>query len=245
MSPVIEMNKVSKYFGSFKALNRVDLKVSKGEKVVVCGPSGSGKSTLVRCICRLEKHDEGTLEVLGSILTSDEKTSRAIKTKVSMVFQQFNLFPHLSVLDNLILGPTRALGLSRKDAIERAHMFLERVKIPEQAEKKPGLLSGGQQQRVAIARALCLEPEIMLFDEPTSALDPEMIAEVLDVILDLAKDGMTMIVVTHEMGFARKAADRVIFMDEGKILEENIPAKFFKNPQTARSKLFLNQVLNY
>tara|TARA_X000000368_G_scaffold404008_1_gene379578 strand:- start:232 stop:969 length:738 start_codon:yes stop_codon:yes gene_type:complete len=245
MDPVIEMREVSKYFGSFKALNNVNLKVSKGEKVVVCGPSGSGKSTLVRCVCRLEKHDEGTLEVLGSRLTKDEKSTLSIKSKVSMVFQQFNLFPHLSVIDNLILGPTKALGLSRKDALDRAYTFLERVKIPEQAEKKPGLLSGGQQQRVAIARALCLEPEIMLFDEPTSALDPEMIAEVLDVILDLAKEGMTMVVVTHEMGFARKAADRVIFMDEGEILEENTPANFFKKPQTERSKLFLNQVLNH
>ena len=245
MDPVIEMREVSKYFGSFKALNNVNLKVSKGEKVVVCGPSGSGKSTLVRCVCRLEKHDEGTLEVLGSRLTKDEKSALSIKSKVSMVFQQFNLFPHLSVIDNLILGPTKALGLSRKDALDRAHTFLERVKIPEQAEKKPGLLSGGQQQRVAIARALCLEPEIMLFDEPTSALDPEMIAEVLDVILDLAKEGMTMVVVTHEMGFARKAADRVIFMDKGEILEENTPANFFKKPQTKRSKLFLNQVLNH
>ena len=245
MDPVIEMREVSKYFGSFKALNNVNLKVSKGEKVVVCGPSGSGKSTLVRCVCRLEKHDEGTLEVLGSRLTKDEKSTLSIKSKVSMVFQQFNLFPHLSVIDNLILGPTKALGLSRKDALDRAYTFLERVKIPEQAEKKPGLLSGGQQQRVAIARALCLEPQIMLFDEPTSALDPEMIAEVLDVILDLAKEGMTMVVVTHEMGFARKAADRVIFMDEGEILEENTPANFFKKPQTERSKLFLNQVLNH
>jgi len=245
MDPVIEMREVSKYFGSFKALNNVNLKVLKGEKVVVCGPSGSGKSTLVRCVCRLEKHDEGTLEVLGSRLTKDEKSTLSIKSKVSMVFQQFNLFPHLSVIDNLILGPTKALGLSRKDALDRAYTFLERVKIPEQAEKKPGLLSGGQQQRVAIARALCLEPEIMLFDEPTSALDPEMIAEVLDVILDLAKEGMTMVVVTHEMGFARKAADRVIFMDEGEILEENTPANFFKKPQTERSKLFLNQVLNH
>ena len=245
MGSVIEMKKVSKYFGNFKALDNVNLKVSKGEKVVVCGPSGSGKSTLVRCICRLEKHDEGAIEVLGAELTKDDKSAKSIKLKVSMVFQQFNLFPHLSVLDNLILGPTKALGLSRKDALDRAYTFLERVKIPEQAKKKPGLLSGGQQQRVAIARALCLEPEIMLFDEPTSALDPEMIAEVLDVILDLAKEGMTMIVVTHEMGFARKAADRVIFMDEGKILEENSPANFFKKPQTERSKLFLNQVLNH
>mgnify|MGYP003952874007 CR=1 FL=1 len=245
MGSVIEMKKVSKYFGNFKALDNVNLKVSKGEKVVVCGPSGSGKSTLVRCICRLEKHDEGAIEVLGTELTKDDKSAKSIKLKVSMVFQQFNLFPHLSVLDNLILGPTKALGLSRKDALDRAYTFLERVKIPEQAKKKPGLLSGGQQQRVAIARALCLEPEIMLFDEPTSALDPEMIAEVLDVILDLAKEGMTMIVVTHEMGFARKAADRVIFMDEGKILEENSPANFFKKPQTERSKLFLNQVLNH
>ena len=245
MAPVIEMNRLSKYFGSFKALTNIDLRVSKGEKIVVCGPSGSGKSTLVRCISRLEKHDEGTLKVLGTTLTSDEKTSKVINSKVSMVFQQFNLFPHLSVLDNLILGPTKALGLSRKEAVNRAYTFLERVKIPEQAEKKPGALSGGQQQRVAIARALCLEPEIMLFDEPTSALDPEMIAEVLDVILDLAKDGMTMVVVTHEMGFARKAADRVIFMDQGEILEENTPLNFFKSPKTERSKLFLNQVLNH
>ena len=245
MASVIEMNRLSKYFGSFKALKNIDLRVSKGEKIVVCGPSGSGKSTLVRCISRLEKHDEGTLKVLGTKLTSDEKTSKVINSKVSMVFQQFNLFPHLSVLDNLILGPTKALGLSRKEAVNRAYTFLERVKIPEQAEKKPGALSGGQQQRVAIARALCLEPEIMLFDEPTSALDPEMIAEVLDVILDLARDGMTMVVVTHEMGFARKAADRVIFMDQGEILEENTPLNFFKRPKTERSKLFLKQVLNH
>ena len=245
MAPVIEMNRLSKYFGSFKALSKVDLRVWKGEKIVICGPSGSGKSTLVRCISQLEKHDEGTLKVLGTTLTSDENTSKVINSKVSMVFQQFNLFPHLSVLDNLILGPTKALGIPRKEAVNRAHTFLERVKIPEQAEKKPGALSGGQQQRVAIARALCLEPEIMLFDEPTSALDPEMIAEVLDVILDLAKDGMTMVVVTHEMGFARKAADRVVFMDQGEILEENTPLNFFKNPKTERSKLFLKQVLNH
>ena len=245
MAPVIEMNRLSKYFGSFKALSNIDLRVSKGEKIVICGPSGSGKSTLVRCISRLEKHDEGILKVLGNTLTSDEKTSKVINSKVSMVFQQFNLFPHLSVLDNLILGPTKALGLPRNEAVSRAYTFLERVKIPEQAEKKPGALSGGQQQRVAIARALCLEPEIMLFDEPTSALDPEMIAEVLDVILDLAKDGMTMIVVTHEMGFARKTADRVIFMDQGEIIEENTPLNFFKRPKTERSKLFLKQVLNH
>ena len=245
MKEVININNVSKYFGNFKALNSVNMKVMRGQKVVICGPSGSGKSTLVRCINRLEEHDEGDVIVLGNLLTNDRVCLAAIKSKVSMVFQQFNLFPHLSVIDNLTLGPIKALGISKKEAMERALYFLERVKIPEQAFKTPNLLSGGQQQRVAIARALCLEPEIMLFDEPTSALDPEMIAEVLDVILDLANDGMTMVVVTHEMGFAKKAADKIIFMDEGKILEENIPSNFFNNPKTHRSKKFLDQVLNH
>ena len=245
MKEVIDINNVSKYFGKFKALDGVNLSVMRGQKVVICGPSGSGKSTLVRCINRLEEHDNGNIKVLGNFLTNDRLCLKAIKSKVSMVFQQFNLFPHLSVIENLTLGPIKALGVSKKEAMERALYFLERVKIPEQAFKKPNLLSGGQQQRVAIARALCLEPEIMLFDEPTSALDPEMIAEVLDVILDLANDGMTMVVVTHEMGFAKKAADKIIFMDEGKILEENIPSNFFKNPKTRRSKQFLDQVLNH
>jgi len=245
MKEVIDINNVSKYFGKFKALDSVNLRVMRGQKVVICGPSGSGKSTLVRCINRLEEHDEGDIKVLGNFLTNDRLSLASIKSKVSMVFQQFNLFPHLSVIENLTLGPIKALGISKKEAMERALYFLERVKIPEQAFKKPNLLSGGQQQRVAIARALCLEPEIMLFDEPTSALDPEMIAEVLEVILDLANDGMTMVVVTHEMGFAKKAADKIIFMDEGKILEENKPSIFFKNPKTRRSKKFLDQVLNH
>ena len=245
MKEVITIQNVSKYFGNFKALDSVNLKVLRGQKVVICGPSGSGKSTLVRCINRLEKHDDGNIKVLGHFLTDDRYCLQAIKSKVSMVFQQFNLFPHLTVIENLTLGPIKSLGVSKKEAKERALYFLDRVKIPEQAYKKPNLLSGGQQQRVAIARALCLEPEIMLFDEPTSALDPEMIAEVLEVILDLANDGMTMVVVTHEMGFAKKAADKIIFMDEGKILEENIPFNFFKNPKTNRLKKFLDQVLNY
>ena len=245
MKEVINIKNISKYFGKFKALDSVNLNVLKGQKVVICGPSGSGKSTLVRCINRLESHDEGEINVLGHSLTDDRTCLESIKSKVSMVFQQFNLFPHLTVIENLTLGPIKALGVSKKEAKERALYFLDRVKIPEQAYKKPNLLSGGQQQRVAIARALCLEPEIMLFDEPTSALDPEMIAEVLEVILDLANDGMTMVVVTHEMGFAKKAADKIIFMDDGKILEENIPSIFFKNPKTNRSKKFLDQVLNY
>ena len=207
MKEVIDINNVAKYFGKFKALDSVNLRVMRGQKVVICGPSGSGKSTLVRCINRLEEHDEGDIKVLGNFLTNDRLSLASIKSKVSMVFQQFNLFPHLSVIENLTLGPIKALGISKKEAMERALYFLERVKIPEQAFKKPNLLSGGQQQRVAIARALCLEPEIMLFDEPTSALDPEMIKEVLDVMIDLAEGGMTMIVVTHEMGFAKTVAD--------------------------------------
>ena len=245
MKEVINIKNISKYFGKFKALDSVNLNVLKGQKVVICGPSGSGKSTLVRCINQLESHDEGEINVLGHSLKDDRACLESIKSKVSMVFQQFNLFPHLTVIENLTLGPIKALGVSKKEAKERALYFLDRVKIPEQAYKKPNLLSGGQQQRVAIARALCLEPEIMLFDEPTSALDPEMIAEVLEVILDLANDGMTMVVVTHEMGFAKKAADKIIFMDDGKILEENILSIFFKNPKTNRLKKFLDQVLNY
>ena len=245
MTPAIEINNVSKWFGEFRALNDVSLTTSQGEKVVICGPSGSGKSTLVRCINRLEIHQEGSIRVRGIELTEKPSSISEIRSEVGMVFQQFNLFPHLTVLQNLTLGPTKALGLSEKEANERAFKLLERVRIPEQANKRPGHLSGGQQQRVAIARSLCMEPKIMLFDEPTSALDPEMISEVLDVIVDLANEGMTMVVVTHEMGFARKVADRMVFMDEGKIIETGKPKEFFGSPKTERCKLFLNQILQH
>ena len=245
VNPAIEINKLTKWFGNFNVLKNVDLIVNQGEIVVICGPSGSGKSTLVRCINRLENHDGGTVKVFGEKLTNDPKSFTKISSAVGMVFQQFNLFPHLTVLDNLTLGPIRALGLDQKSAEVRAFKLLERVKIPEQAKKMPFALSGGQQQRVAIARSLCMEPKIMLFDEPTSALDPEMISEVLDVITDLATDGITMVVVTHEMGFARKVANRMIFMDEGRIVEEGKPSLFFKNPKTARCKTFLNQILKH
>jgi len=243
--PAIEISGLSKWFGDFKVLDSINLEVLSGEIVVVCGPSGSGKSTLVRCINRLEDHDYGTIKVIGQKLTSDPRSFRSISAKVGMVFQQFNLFPHLSVLENLTLGPIQALGLDKKSAESRAHSLLERVQIPEQAKKMPHALSGGQQQRVAIARSLCMAPKIMLFDEPTSALDPEMISEVLDVITDLATDGITMVVVTHEMGFARKVADRMIFMDEGTIVEEGAPVEFFKTPRTDRCKTFLNQILKH
>jgi general L-amino acid transport system ATP-binding protein len=245
MTPAVEIKNVSKWFGDFKALDDVSLTTSQGEKVVICGPSGSGKSTLVRCINRLEIHQEGSIKVQGIELTENSSSISEIRSEVGMVFQQFNLFPHLTVLQNLTLGPTKALGLSEKEANERAFKLLERVRIPEQASKKPGHLSGGQQQRVAIARSLCMEPKIMLFDEPTSALDPEMISEVLDVIVDLANEGMTMVVVTHEMGFARKVADRMIFMDEGKIIESGKPKEFFGSPKTDRCKLFLDQILQH
>jgi len=245
MTPAIEINNVSKWFGEFRALNDVSLTTSQGEKVVICGPSGSGKSTLVRCINRLETHQKGIIKVRGIELTDNSSSISEIRAEVGMVFQQFNLFPHLTVLQNLTLGPTKALGLSQKEANERAFKLLERVRIPEQANKRPGHLSGGQQQRVAIARSLCMEPKIMLFDEPTSALDPEMISEVLDVIVDLADEGMTMVVVTHEMGFARKVADRMVFMDEGKIIETGKPKEFFGAPKTERCKLFLNQILQH
>ena len=241
----IEIANVSKWFGDFQALKNVSLSTSQGEKVVICGPSGAGKSTLIRCINRLEVHQEGSIKVRGIELTDKSSSIAEIRSEVGMVFQQFNLFPHLTVLQNLTLGPTKALGLSDKDAKERAYKLLERVQIPEQANKKPGHLSGGQQQRVAIARSLCMEPKIMLFDEPTSALDPEMIAEVLDVIIDLAEEGMTMVVVTHEMGFARKVADRMVFMDEGSIVETGNPKQFFDSPKTDRCKLFLNQILQH
>ena len=241
----VNVKGVTKYFGNFVALKDIDLKVKYGERIVICGPSGSGKSTLVRCINGLEQHEKGKIKVIGETLEVNSTQNANLGLQIGMVFQQFNLFPHLSVIQNLILGPMKSLGLSEKKAKDRANALLERVKIPEQAHKKPNQLSGGQQQRVAIARALCMEPKIMLFDEPTSALDPEMISEVLDVIVDLADEGMTMIVVTHEMGFAKKAADRIIFMDQGQIVEENNPIDFFRNPQTQRCKKFLQQILQH
>ena len=243
--PAVTMTNVSKSFGDFKALKDINLTVMNGEKVVVCGPSGSGKSTLVRCINGLESHENGSINVIGEEVTPRIKQNALFRSKIGMVFQQFNLFPHLTVMQNLILGPMKTLGMNKKDALKRAEALLERVQIPEQSEKKPSQLSGGQQQRVAIARALCMEPKIMLFDEPTSALDPEMISEVLDVIIDLANEGITMIVVTHEMGFAKKAADRMIFMDGGKIVEQNDPENFFNNPKTDRCKTFLDQILQH
>ena len=241
----VNIKGVSKSFGDFVALKDIELKVKYGERIVICGPSGSGKSTLVRCINGLEQHEKGKIKVIGETLEVNSRQNANLGLQIGMVFQQFNLFPHLSVIENLTLGPMKSLGLNEKRATERAKNLLERVKIPEQANKKPNQLSGGQQQRVAIARALCMEPKIMLFDEPTSALDPEMISEVLDVIVDLAKEGMTMIVVTHEMGFAKKAANRIIFMDEGRIVEENNPNDFFKSPQTERCKKFLKQILQH
>jgi general L-amino acid transport system ATP-binding protein len=241
----IEMIAVNKWFGDFQALKDIDLTVTPGERVVICGPSGSGKSTVVRCINKLEAHQSGTIRLYGAELTNDPKSIASIQGEVGMVFQQFNLFPHLSVLDNLTLGPMRARGLTRAEAEARAHDYLERVRIPDQANKMPKQLSGGQQQRVAIARSLCMEPKVLLFDEPTSALDPEMIAEVLDVIVELAEDGMTMVVVTHEMGFARKVADQMVFMDRGEIVERGTPEAFFGNPQTERCQKFLAQILHH
>ena len=243
--PVIALTGVSKYFGSFQALKQVSLTVRKGEKVVVCGPSGSGKSTMIRCINRLEEHDEGRIVVDGRELTAKVKDIDAVRREVGMVFQQFNLFPHLKVVDNLMLAPRLVRRMSKAEARAIAMRYLDRVHIPEQADKYPSQLSGGQQQRVAIARALCMNPEIMLFDEPTSALDPEMIHEVLDVMVELAEEGMTMIVVTHEMGFARQVADLVVFMDQGEIVETNPPEAFFQNPRNARTKLFLSQILSH
>ncbi|MEM8915950.1 MAG: amino acid ABC transporter ATP-binding protein [Pseudomonadota bacterium] len=237
------MSGVGKRFGDFAALRDVSLSVEAGEKIVICGPSGSGKSTLIRCINRLESHDSGEIIVDGVALT--DKTADGIRREVGMVFQQFNLFPHLTVLDNLTLGPVRARKLSKSDAEARAMTYLERVKIPEQAGKFPSQLSGGQQQRVAIARSLCMEPRIMLFDEPTSALDPEMIKEVLDAMVELASSGMTMLVVTHEMGFAKRVADRVVFMDKGEIVETAPPEAFFANPTTDRCRTFLQQILGH
>ena len=245
MSKIIELKNVNKWFDKFQALKDINLEVNQQEKIVICGPSGSGKSTLIRCINRLEEHQQGTITVDGTELSENTKNIEAIRAEVGMVFQQFNLFPHLSVLDNIILAPMKVRGLSEKECKKIATSLLERVGIPEQAEKFPNQLSGGQQQRVAIARALCMKPKIMLFDEPTSALDPEMIKEVLDTMIELAETGMTMLVVTHEMGFAKKVADRVIFMDEGEIIEQNTPKLFFTKPTNDRTKLFLSQILNH
>ncbi len=243
--PIIRLEGVSKSFGDFAALKRVDLSVGLGERVVVCGPSGSGKSTMIRCINQLERHDEGRVVVDGIELADDLKDITAVRREVGMVFQQFNLFPHLSVLANLTLAPMRARKMSRKEAEELAHHYLARVHIPEQADKYPNQLSGGQQQRVAIARSLCMRPKIMLFDEPTSALDPEMIKEVLDVMIELAEDGMTMVCVTHEMGFAKKVANQVVFMDQGEIIEAAPPDIFFTAPANERTHLFLGQILSH
>ena len=242
---VIRLENVDKFFGYFRALKGINLSVKKGERIVVCGPSGSGKSTLIRCINRLEEHNAGTIVVNGHELTSAVKDIDAVRSEVGMVFQNFNLFPHLTIIKNLMLAPRLVRKASKAEAHATAIKYLERVKIPEQADKYPSQLSGGQQQRVAIARALCMNPEIMLFDEPTSALDPEMISEVLDVMTDLARDGMTMIVVTHEMGFARSVADNIVFMDNGEIVEMNPPAEFFDNPKSERTKLFLSQILTH
>lgn len=240
---LIRISKMNKWFGSFHVLRDIDLEVKRGERIVICGPSGSGKSTLIRCINRLEQHQEGLIEVQGTPLDGSLKNLESIRSNVGMVFQQFNLFPHMTVLQNCTLSPIWVKHMPQEQAEEQARQYLERVRIPDQADKYPGQLSGGQQQRVAIARALCMNPDIMLFDEPTSALDPEMIKEVLDVMVELAEDGMTMLCVTHEMGFARQVADRVIFMDGGEIVEENEPEVFFSNPENERTQLFLSQVI--
>ena len=240
---IIEAKDVKKWFGDFQALKGISMEIQEGEVLVVCGPSGSGKSTFIRCINRLEQHQEGSIIVDGIELTNDIKNIEAIRSEVGMVFQSFNLFPHLTVLQNITLAPTWVRKKSKADSEQKAMELLERVGIPEQANKFPGQLSGGQQQRVAIARALAMEPKIMLFDEPTSALDPEMIKEVLDVMKELAKSGMTMIVVTHEMGFAKEVADRGMLFDEGMLVEENTPNEFFDNPKNDRTKLFLSQIL--
>lgn len=243
--PIIEFEGVNKWFGALHVLRDIDLRVAAGERIVICGPSGSGKSTLIRCINRLEEHQSGRLVVGGIELGDDQRAIDAVRQQVGMVFQQFNLFPHLTVLDNLTLSPMLVGKLSKADAVARAMQQLERVRIAEQAHKFPLQLSGGQQQRVAIARALCLTPKIMLFDEPTSALDPEMIKEVLDVMVQLADQGITMLCVTHEMGFAKAVADRVIFMDQGQIIEQNTPAAFFKQPQSERGQAFLSKILGH
>ena len=242
---MVQLIDVNKWFGHFHVLKNINLQVDQGERIVICGPSGSGKSTMIRCINRLEEHQQGHIIVDGIELTNDLKNIDTVRREVGMVFQHFNLFPHLTVLENCTLAPIQVRGMPKKDADATAMQYLERVQIPEQADKYPGQLSGGQQQRVAIARSLCMQPNIMLFDEPTSALDPEMISEVLDVMIDLAESGMTMLCVTHEMGFARKVANRVIFMDGGEIIEMNEPEEFFHHPQSERTKLFLSQILSH
>jgi len=242
---MIELRGVNKWYDKFHVLKDINLQVAKGERIVVCGPSGSGKSTMIRCINRLEEHQKGQIIVDGTELTSDLRQIEQIRKEVGMVFQHFNLFPHLTVLENLALAPMWVRKMPRKEAEAIGMQYLERVKIPDQAKKYPGQLSGGQQQRVAIARSLCMNPRIMLFDEPTSALDPEMIKEVLDVMIELAESGMTMMCVTHEMGFAKTVADKVIFMDRGQIVESNPPEEFFNNPQSERTKLFLSQILGH
>lgn len=241
----ISLRNINKFFGSFQALNDVSIDIDIGKKVVICGPSGSGKSTLIRCINRLEEHEGGSIKINNVEINDSESARDVLRNNVGMVFQQFNLFPHLTILDNLTLGPVRARGMTKHQASELAQYYLERVKIPEQINKYPNQLSGGQQQRVAIARALCMEPKIMLFDEPTSALDPEMIAEVLDVISELAESGMTMICVTHEMGFAEHIADTMVFMDHGKIVETAPPNTFFSSPASTRCQTFLKQILRH
>ena len=242
--PVISLKGVNKWYGDFQALKDINLEINPKEKIVICGPSGSGKSTLIRCLNRLEAHQEGQIHVTDVELHETMKDIDIIRQDIGMVFQSFNLFPHLTVLENCMAGPNWVRGIDQNEAKERAMALLKQVKIPEQADKYPEQLSGGQQQRVAIARSLCMEPKVMLFDEPTSALDPEMVSEVLDTMIELAKSGMTMICVTHEMGFARQVADRVIFMDGGEIVEQNTPEEFFNNPQNERTKTFLNQILS-
>nr|WP_108263454.1 amino acid ABC transporter ATP-binding protein [Mangrovicoccus ximenensis] len=241
----ISIQGMNKWYGQFHVLRDIDLTVYRGERIVICGPSGSGKSTMIRCINALEEHQEGKITVDGTVLSSDLKNIDKIRSEVGMCFQHFNLFPHLTILENCTLAPIWVRKIPKKEAIETAMHFLEKVKIPDQANKYPGQLSGGQQQRVAIARSLCMRPKIMLFDEPTSALDPEMIKEVLDTMIQLAEEGMTMLCVTHEMGFAQAVANRVIFMDQGQIVEQNEPKAFFNNPQSERTKLFLSQILGH
>lgn len=241
---VVQMTGVNKWYGQFHVLRDINMDVAKGERIVICGPSGSGKSTMIRCINRLEEHQSGKIVVDGTELTNDLKKIDEVRREVGMVFQHFNLFPHLTILENLTLAPIFVRHMPKKEADELAMHYLTRVKIPEQADKYPGQLSGGQQQRVAIARALCMKPKVMLFDEPTSALDPEMVKEVLDTMVNLAKEGMTMLCVTHEMGFARQVANRVVFMDAGQIIEANEPNEFFSHPQHERTKLFLSQILH-
>ncbi|ASG03563.1 amino acid ABC transporter ATP-binding protein [Vibrio anguillarum] len=242
---MIQINDMNKWYGEFHVLKNINLTVKKGEKIVICGPSGSGKSTMIRCINRLEEHQKGQIVVAGNELTEDLKNIEAVRREVGMCFQHFNLFPHLTVLENCTLAPIWVKKMPKGEAEAVAMKYLERVKIPDQADKYPGQLSGGQQQRVAIARSLCMNPQIMLFDEPTSALDPEMVREVLDVMVELAGEGMTMLCVTHEMGFAKEVADRVIFMDAGEIIEENNPVEFFENPQSDRTRNFLSQILHH